>query len=520
LRAPSHLRAPMAIELKSERVADLAHDDMSRLVLETEMLPAYIGTKRWYAAKGKTPPRVKIDSIITVPAVSDGAVLILAVGSENEPASRYLFPITLKWEGDLPRTGVVGEVRIGSAAGWIVDGFDDDDFVGVLLNGIRTAGGGPETRSGLVFWRSSAFDIDPPFSGEDDIRRSGAEQSNTSVIAGRAILKAFRKLEPGVHPELEVGRFLTEVASFPNVPRLLGSIEHVASSDGTRTALCVLQSLIRDAEDGWEHVTDRLGHLSNRSGSDSDLIGLAQRLGQRTAELHHAFAVPTDNPDFAPDPVSKDWLSRWADAVLRSLESVSEKARSSENHSDSNRRLLGELAARKNELAERIRALIPKTMNASLTRLHGDFHLGQILVANDDVIIVDFEGEPMRPLADRRQKHLPLRDIAGMLRSFDYARAATVRNCRLAETEALSLREITSRMQSSFLSVYAQAIAGCASFPEDLAQADDVLEFCLIEKSMYEVLYEISNRPDWVNIPVVGLLGILDGKRNQFQRID
>jgi maltose alpha-D-glucosyltransferase/alpha-amylase len=244
---------------------------------------------------------------------------------------------------------------------------------------------------------------------------------------------------------------------------------------------------------------------------------LARRLGQRTAELHQAFAVPTDNPDFAPEPVSKDWLSRWTDAVLRSLESVSEKARSSENHSDSDRRLSGEFAARKNELAARIRVLIPKTINASLTRLHGDFHLGQILVANDDVVIVDFEGEPMRPLADRRKKHLPLRDVAGMLRSFDYAGAATVRNSGLGDTDASTLREITSRMQSSFLSVYAKAIAGCASFPEDLTQADDVLEFCLIEKSLYEVLYEIANRPDWVNIPIVGLLALLDGNRKQFQ---
>jgi trehalose synthase-fused probable maltokinase len=402
-------------------------------------------------------------------------VLILGVRADQEPEANYLFPIRTIWECERPPAGIICEVRSGSTTGWIVEGFTDDRFVRSTLDNICRAPNTPGEASGLVFWRSQTFKPDDSFAAESAIGRSGAEQSNTSVVA----------------------------------------------SGGVRTVLCVLQSLVREGEDGWNYVTQRLAELIDRraqyGGSERELVSLAARLGRRTAELHQALALPTDHPDFGPEPVSKQWLSQWRSTLLGSLDSVLRKARSLEHHEASEWRNLQQFSARAADVEARIRTLVPKNTNAKRTRLHGDFHLGQIIIAKEDVIIVDFEGEPMRSLDDRRGKYLPLRDVAGMLRSLEYARAATARRAQLTEKELMTLQQVVSRMQSAFLSAYAEAIVGCVSFPEDLTQADDLPGLCLIEKSLYEVEYEIANRPEWVDIPTASLIAASDADRHSFK---
>jgi maltose alpha-D-glucosyltransferase/alpha-amylase len=184
--------------------------------------------------------------------------------------------------------------------------------------------------------------------------------------------------------------------------------------------------------------------------------------------------------------------------------------------SDADRALGNSLVAKKADLASRIKALFPRSTKAKRTRLHGDLHLGQTLITQGDVYIVDFEGEPMRPLTERRGKFLPLRDVAGMLRSFEYASAAATRDTKLSAESSSTFQRLTSRLKAGFLLAYAEAIVGCVSFPEDTKQADNFLELCLIEKALYEVRYEIANRPAWVDIPVAGLLAAIDGKTRYF----
>jgi maltose alpha-D-glucosyltransferase/alpha-amylase len=173
--------------------------------------------------------------------------------------------------------------------------------------------------------------------------------------------------------------------------------------------------------------------------------------------------------------------------------------------------------SRRQDLIRRIHDLMPSETSAVRTRIHGDLHLGQTLVTVDDVFIVDFEGEPMRTLAERRAKYLPMRDVAGMLRSFDYACAMEIRRRKLnADEEGQFLREVAKDMKSIFLERYRVAMTGCQSFPQDLFQANDFLTLGLIEKAVYEITYEAANRPDWVNIPIDALIVLLDDKQQGF----
>jgi maltose alpha-D-glucosyltransferase/alpha-amylase len=369
----------MLIEMKDKHILGLRKASECGLRLVTDILPGYLTARRWYAAKEETAPFVTIDQWVPVPNLADAIVLLLDVKAKAGTRSRYLFPIRAIWECERPETGVVCDLQAGATAGWLVDGFSDDGFIRVLLEGIRQAEGQSKSAEGLVFYRSPAF---APGSGfqQSDIGRFGAEQSNTSVIAGDVILKAFRKLEPGVHPELEVGRYLTNTAKLRNVPKLLGSIEHVSSS-GERTALCVLQNMVRDGKDGWKHVTEHLNRLRNEGEagreSEHELVTLARTLGKTTAELHQAFGTATDNRDFEPVPASQEWLAKWEHNLLASLSSASERVDARiQSLADGERAAANSFVTRKAELAARIKAIFPKSTKAMRTRLHGDFHLG------------------------------------------------------------------------------------------------------------------------------------------------
>jgi trehalose synthase-fused probable maltokinase len=282
------------------------------------------------------------------------------------------------------------------------------------------------------------------------------------------------------------------------------------------TALCVLQALIPNQGDGWAYVTERMEIVRNEHGdrgrTEQQLIALAHSLGQRTAELHRAFGVDTDDMAFASEPFQPDHLIDWAQAIRSSAGIIFDalnQARSRLNYAS--QQAADRLLRRRQDLLAQIGDLMPAKVNVKRTRVHGDYHLGQVLVADDDVFIIDFEGEPMRPLAERRGKHLPLRDVAGMLRSFQYAAASAARAIRADDDAVARLEACAGRMSATFLDAYAQAIRGCPSFPADLGQATDLLRLFLIEKALYEIGYELAHRPDWADIPLAAVLAIVDG---------
>ena len=354
-------------------------------------------------------------------------------------------------------------------------------------------------------------------------RVASAEQSNTSIIFGdRAILKLFRRLQPGENPDVEVCRFLTNEAHFSQIPAYLGE---VTDKDGS--TLAFLQAFVANHGDGWEWMQRELANLlanvsdashaatfdAQRDASVS--LRAASRLGKRTAELHLALATETDDEAFCAAPFTPTDLA--ADAMrLRKQTTTTLDALKANlcNLPPETMDAATQLIARRKTLLERADSLTtasPYRMGRR-TRIHGDYHLGQVLRSDDDFLIVDFEGEPARPLAERRHKQSPLRDVAGMLRSFSYA-AASARFGVGTGHDTATIQTVTADWEAAavkgFLASYREAVA---EEPELLPQAEQfqvLLDLFLMEKALYELLYELNNRPSWIRIPLDGLLSLL-----------
>jgi maltose alpha-D-glucosyltransferase/alpha-amylase len=350
------------------------------------------------------------------------------------------------------------------------------------------------------------------------------------VIGNRLVLKTYRKLAPGAQPDIEIGRFLVEKARFANTPPLLGAIERVGA-DGQTTALAAAFGFVRNQGDGWvytveylQRTLDQLRLVAAAEHPESAALAhephafyLAQArvLGQRTAELHRALATPTADAAFAAEPITRGDLRSWqraarhqAEAAFRALKHALPKLEGADrDHAQA-------LLTRRKGWHARIDALGEADISAVKTRIHGDYHLGQVLVAQNDFYILDFEGEPARPLAERRAKSSPLKDVAGMLRSFDYAAWAAV--VGLTEAHPGSADVVRSLAEAwrkatvqTFLDAYRETIAGCPSYPEDELEAGRLLDFFLLDKALYEICYEAANRPDWIRIPLNGVASVL-----------
>jgi trehalose synthase-fused probable maltokinase len=471
------------------------------------ILPNYLPRQRWYGAKGGAPPIVRVERSI---AAGPDAMMLVVAAETEEHVDRYFLPVCAVWGVEEP-SRAIAELRTKQQTGWLIDAFDSDVFVRQLMRNICAASN-EVGADNLRYVRSSSFELAASSVDRLVIKRPQAEQSNTSIVIADAIFKAFRRLVNGVHPEVEVGTFLTEQAKFQNAPDLLGMVEFNKEDD--RIVLCVLQRLVRDSTDGWHFVATELGKLTHFTATSEApaerLLCIARRLGVHTAELHRAFASGTDSA-FAPENTSEDWLRGWAFALKEKARSLFNRLSRYSSEGGQRNQNIEILLSRYPELADRIDCWMPKTLNIVRTRIHGDFHLGQTLVTDSDVFIVDFEGEPMRTLAERRGKYICIRDVAGMLRSFDYA-CATQRRKLESHRADEELQKIANVMKSAYLNYYIGAMADCPSVPKDLRQANDILNLCLMEKAFYEIEYEMSSRPDWIDIPIVGLLSILDGR--------
>jgi len=318
------------------------------------------------------------------------------------------------------------------------------------------------------------------------------------------------------------------VAGFANIPPLLGTVERI-DAEGAPTALAVLHGYVRNQGDGWTFATDYLARELERhepapepsaAGAEEPGFGLympyAEALGRRTGELHATLARAVDDPAFAPEPIDDTDLATWRAGVLQEAEEAFAAVEQAHAGLDAAQRERADLLlARRLAVTELIESLTDGPVAAWKTRTHGDYHLGQTLVAQDDIYILDFEGEPAGSAEERRRKTAPLRDVAGMLRSFDYAAWAalfrTAERTTAAEGERLSLalrwRDAAS---ARFLRAYAAAVAGTRAGPEVKTEADRLLRLFLLEKALYEIRYEAANPPNWLPIPLAGLLDLTD----------
>lgn len=425
----------------------------------SDRLAEWLARQRWFATKTQRIGTVTIDDVVPFAAA---AITIVVVDHGGGAADRYVLALG-------PASG--------AGAAEVSDRFDDPVFCRAVLDVV--AGGRPvHGESGVLeAVRTGAFPASlPPGLA---VRRIGGEQSNTSIVFGDlAIMKVFRRLADGVNPEAEVTRFLTERSRFAHAPRLYGQLEY-RRRDGGMATLAVVQELIPGARDGWEWL---LGELS----AGRPVLDVIRRLGNVTARLHHALAEGTDDPAFAPERITDADLSAWGAAVRDQFD----RARAALDDARSVPPLP--------DLTEALAGL----RDLQKIRLHGDLHFGQTLRrADGDWVIIDFEGEPLRPLAERRLKHAALRDVAGVLRSLEYAAASARPPGGEAWSEAWR-REAAE----AFLGGY-RAVSADASFvPTGDAAFRRALAVFEVEKAAYEVVYEANHRPDWIAIPRRGLV--------------
>jgi maltose alpha-D-glucosyltransferase/alpha-amylase len=503
--------------------------NMSRDRLRDEVLLPYLRARRWFAAKQEkvVDTRVTMLAPWKTPSGHTWHVTFLDIELDNGTRQRYFLPMALEWESrdanPVERWGpfAIAKVRHKERVGLFYAAFANPDFARDLARAMASGGEVPLGPGRLKF---SATSVLPPLLGaiDEDVRTPALEQSNTAVFFGnRLFLKGYRRQREGVNPELEMGRFLTEASPYPHGAALAGAVEYYEDGAVEPATLAVLQRFVENQGDLWGVTHEHLGRMlatpgAQASAASADAIakdfqlGRMALVGRRVAELHRALAKPTGDAAFDPEPVSAADLAAWRSGVIaeiaRTFDAI-EPALAAMG--ESSRLQLAPLLLRRERLRERVQAVSPKLDGLMKTRFHGDLHLGQVLVAQDDFIIVDFEGEPGRSLGQRRAKSSALKDVAGMLRSFSYAAhaAALRRNPGTADAGGLEVLDAWERDATHhFLSGYRKAAAGLACVPADDDSFHALLDLFLVEKALYELRYEIANRPDWVEIPLRGLL--------------
>jgi maltose alpha-D-glucosyltransferase/alpha-amylase len=468
-------------------------------------LASYLPRQRWFGDKDRQLAAVAVADLAVLPAGGDWLVpAVVEVGFGDGGSARYFVPLaaTLAPLGTEPIATVEDDASIWTVA----DAFALPAFPPWLLDQLATDASW-ETAAGAFRWSHEPALRDVLAAAQTGEARVGsAEQSNTSVIFGDALfLKAFRRLRSGVNPDEEVGRFLAARTAFRHLPLPVAGCEYVGRDE--RSAVALVQTYVPSVADGWSFT---LAHLAGGPmTTDEALLDPLHQLGERTGQLHRALATPTDDAAFAPEPIGDDDIARWESDALAAIEAVAVdlQARAGDLAPEL-RTLVGAFTASLPRLRQRatgFRAL----RGLAKTRVHGDYHLGQVLrTVRDDWVILDFEGEPSRPLAERRAKTSPLKDVAGMLRSFAYARGAALRAPYAhAEDAASRLAAWEAEARARYLAGYLAAAEGTPPFlptvPDAFAAALAAWE---LDKALYEVRYELSNRPDWLALPLASLI--------------
>jgi maltose alpha-D-glucosyltransferase/alpha-amylase len=515
--------------------------------LESIALPAFLPRQRWFGGKARTISATSIIDWGELPGVR-AVLTLIEVRYEDGGSETYFAPFAVSTGPEADRLrdrsagAVVAVVSVRGVSGVLADGLFDPAVCDALLACIERGG---DVRMQLGTARgapgAALADVLADLGERPAVVAGSAEQSNSSIRFGdRLILKTFRRQEAGPNPDEEIDRYLTDVARFPYVPPYAGAIGYVRGA--AVHTLAILQRLVPNEGDGWEWTLEELQRYYEHCSAQASLppddeagdappddvaarpptaaaldhVGIyldsAATLGRRTAEMHLALARNIDDPAFAPEPMTATDLGQLeadlrthAAAVFDVLKQglaglpndVVERA--------------GLVLGRRRSLLRRFETLPTSTANGWRLRIHGDYHLGQVLRTRGDYVILDFEGEPARPLAARRAKQSPLRDVAGMLRSFSYAGWAALLAYTARRPDSLGQLEPWERLweratSAAFLRAYLAAMGESAWLPPEPAILHALLDAFLLDKALYELLYEMNNRPSWVRIPLEGVL--------------
>jgi len=506
-------------------------DGPLRADLEQNELKDYLAKRRWFSAKDQPLNAAHFAAMAPLPETG-GRVMIAEVEVDlNGSRERFALPCATIDDADavtpLASQLALGRFRHGRRVGFITDAFASDAFAHGVAGALRagatipmseySTGETPVDAGELKFNATSLLD-QAPSPRDAEIRRFSAEQSNSSLVIGDSmVIKLIRRLTPGIHPEVEMTRYLTE-AGLNCIASLLGHAEHTRK-DHEPITLLIAQSFVRNQGDGWAWTLDWLRRAVSEAEAGhaepgdpfAGYLGFAAAIGRRLAEVHAALAMPSDDPAFTPEPASARDTANWAASAGASLERVLDAIARRDNwDSGETASLAQSLVARRRPLLEALRQLRSADGALLKTRVHGDFHLGQVLVAQGDAVIVDFEGEPARDLAERRAKTSPLKDVAGLLRSFDYAAEMTPMEFPMTDVTSAARRRASldiwrDQATAAFLDAYRATAEAQPHQWLGTSGGQGTTDIFLIDKVAYEIGYEIANRPAWLQIPLRGL---------------
>ena len=511
-------------------------EETPRRLLERETLPSYLPKRRWFAAKQSRIEHVHLHPTGRLEHSGHSLLFSELEVKHGQGSERYQLPLAFLGEDEqsnpLPQQLAMARVRRFHEVGLLTDAVTLDAFTLAVLENMRLGSVLPYEKGEIHFLPTAAF-AELTLPEHPEVVQQSAEQSNSSVIINhQLVLKLFRRLEPGIHPEAEIGSYLTERGFMHTVP-LYGVVTRL--EQGSTQTLMILQGFIDNQGDAWSWTRNKLERAIReavadderasepkaeaRYGAFEELEEFATTLGRRLGELHMVLAMPSDDPAFAPEVAGSSHVQHWTQRVTQRVEealNVLEQHKNTANEAE--QRVADIILARRATLIDAIKKMAELAQGSLLTRIHGDLHLGQVLVAHDDAYIIDFEGEPARPLEERRAKDSPLRDVAGMLRSFDYA-YAKVEEARPGDNEGADTHTGTSHAvveqyllkgRQAFLNAYWLATMEIPHEWKQASGAAAAVDLFVLEKTAYEIAYEAANRPEWLGVPLHGLAALIE----------
>ncbi|WP_437440019.1 maltose alpha-D-glucosyltransferase [Neorhizobium galegae] len=505
---------------------ELVDEPRLAATLSNEVLPAYLGKRRWFGSKGEVLTGATL--VAATPIAFANNILLGELEAEVDGhKDTYLLPLAVSWDDAQPtalaQQLALARIRQGRRVGFLTDGFAMEGLAGGVMRGLRERSVISGRAGTLEFIGTESLDS---LTVHDDmaVRWLSAEQSNSSLILGDlAMVKLIRHVFPGMHPEVEMTRYLTNVG-YQNTAQLLGEVARTAP-DGSRYTLIIVQSAIRNQGDAWNWMLSNLRRaideivVTGLEGEVVDehfkpLVNLVATIGKRLGELHVALAQATDDPDFQPVRATAADAKKWREAVTGQIShSLAILEKTVEGLESDIAIEAKALLDRRDDLLGLATHLASAVKGTLMTRNHGDFHLGQILVSEGDAYIIDFEGEPTRDLEERRAKTNPLRDVAGLLRSLSYlAASADLDREIVSEVDDARHKELVARFiemaEPAFLDAYFEATENSKDLRIPREARGRILDLFLLEKAAYEIAYEVRSRPHWLPLPLAGFSAI------------
>jgi len=526
-------------------------------ILEREILPPYIKTCKYFSGKYQEMREVKIIENINIKEnLCDIQLLLLEITYTMGLPDIYLLPLSFS-SGDKAESivienphAVVAHLRCENAEGIVYDSIYDEEFRKHLLSmftrkhTLHGLHGEIITYTGKNFKKYKQKDL---FLAKSHVLK--AEQNNSSILYGKELIfKLYRRLDEGMNPELEICRFLTEKISFQHVPPFAGAIEY-RRHGYEPVILGMLQAFVPNEGDAWTYTLDWAGRYFGRILARKneiqgipgvpyslfdiafhdipilfqELIGgiyleMITHLGRRTAELHLALSSETEDINFAPEPFSVPYQR----SLYQSMQSQTKRVfallrKNVKNMPDNLKELTNEILNLEKTITDRYRDLFKRKISAMKIRIHGDYHLRQVLFTGNDFFMIDFEGDPARTLSERRLKRSPLRDVASMIRSFHYAiHVALLRYAPMRPEDMPVLEpwmDLWYRYVGGvFLRSYLDTVANAPFIPQNKEDINTMLKAFLLERAVYELGYELNNRPEWMIIPLRGIKYLMEAK--------